>query len=132
MQSSARQPSASFTAGPECECGQQFARAVGAASVAGQHAVEALGEDLARTAGHVTEPPAAMDSQTHSVTAPGRIERAPVVPTVLPTQFATLRARNSLTRRFDNQDQTAVALDDYQDDAPLLRLSGRRYAQIVR
>ena len=124
----ARQPSATFAAGLECECGQQFGRAVGTASVAGQHAIEALGEDLAWTAGHVTEPPAAVDSQTHGVTAPGQIERAPVVATVLPpTQFATLRARNSLTRRFDNQDQTAVALDDDQDDAPLVRLSAKRH-----
>src|SRR5438309_1257873 len=80
----ARQPSATFAAGLECECGQQFGRAVGTASVAGQHAIEALGEDLAWTARHITEPPAAVDSQTHGVTAPG-----------------TARAKTVLRRSFD-------------------------------
>src|SRR5579871_2868395 len=51
----------------------------------------------------------------------------PFVATVLtPTQFTTLRARDNGTRGFDYEHETAVALDDDQDDAPPLRLCPNR------
>jgi hypothetical protein len=51
--------------------------------------------------------------------APRQIERATLVTAVLPSaELTALRARNQRACWFDNQDQTPVALDDDQDDAP--------------
>jgi hypothetical protein len=62
-----------------------------------------------------------VDSQTHGVAAPGQIERAPNVGAVLTsTQFAALRARNALACRFGDKHQAPIALDEDQDDAPVI------------
>jgi hypothetical protein len=98
--------------------------------VAGQHTIEALGEDLAWAIWHIAEPPSAVDSQTYGVAAPGQVERVSKVPAVLaPTQLATRRARHRFARRFGNEDQTAIALDNDQDDAPVLTLPAQRHDQ---
>jgi hypothetical protein len=68
-----------------------------------------------------------MHAQTDRVAAPRKIKWAALVATVLPTApFATLWTRSGLTRRFDHEDQTAVALDDDQDDAPTLPIFPER------
>ena len=59
---------------------------------------------------------------------PGKIERASLKPTVLPsTQLATLGARNGHACGFSNEDQTSIALDNDQDDAPVLTLPTVRH-----
>jgi hypothetical protein len=60
------------------------------------------------------------------VATPGKIERASLKPTVLPsTQLATPGARNGPARGFGNEGQTSIALDNDQDDAPVLTLPPR-------
>jgi hypothetical protein len=123
----ARQPSAALTAGLQCEGGQQFGRIIRASGVAGEHAIEALGKDLASAIWHIAEPPTAVDSEPHGVATPRQIEWTPLIVTVLPsTQLATLGARNGLARGFGNQHQTPIALDNDQDDAPVLTLPAQR------
>jgi hypothetical protein len=118
-----RQTSATLATGLQRERGQQLGCVVGAASVAGQHAIEALGKNMAWARWDITEPPTAVKLQAHSVATPGKIERASLKPTVLPsTQLATLGARNGPARGFGNEDQTSIALDNDQHDAPVLTL----------
>src|SRR5262249_47703464 len=123
-----RQSSTSFAAGLQRERRQQFSGFVRAPGVASQHTIEALGEDFAWAIWHIAEPPSAVDSQTYGVAAPGQVEWASKVPAVLAqTQLATLRARHRFARRFGNEDQTAIALDNDQDDAPVLTLPALRH-----
>jgi hypothetical protein len=59
--------------------------------------------------------------------APRQVQWVPIVPTVLPSaQLTTLRARNSDARGLDHQHQTAITLDNDQNDAPALRLCSNR------
>jgi len=103
----------------------QFGRAIGAPSVVGQHTFEALGEDPAWAVRPIAEPPTAVDFQTYGVAAPGQVKWASKVTAVLPaTQLAALRARHGFAGRFGNKDQAAIALDNDQDDAPVLTLPG--------
>ena len=116
-----RQASATFAAGLQRERCQQLGGFVRAPGVTGQHTIEALGKDSAWAVRRITEPPTAVDFQPHRVAAPWQIQRAPKIAAVLtPTQFATLRARDGLARRFGNQDQTPVMLHDHQRDFPVL------------
>jgi hypothetical protein len=117
----ARQASTTVTASLECEGGQQLGCAVSAPSVVGKHAVEALGEDLTWAVWYIAEPPSAMNSQPHRVAAPRQVERTPQIAAVLAlTQFPALWARDSLARRFGNQHEAPIELNDDKDDLPVL------------
>jgi hypothetical protein len=85
-----------------------FGRAVGSPSVAGQHTIEALGEDLARARWHITEPPAAVDSQPYGMAAPGQIERAPLVSAVLPSRVSLREADSLLIWKYLSRGQAST------------------------
>ena len=62
-----------------------------------------------------------MHAHADDLAAPRQIERMPLIPAVLPpTQLAALRTRHSSSSGLDDKDQTAIALNDDQDDAPAL------------
>jgi hypothetical protein len=101
----ARETSASFSSGVQCERGEQFGCVVSPTRVPCQHTVEALGEDPAGAGRGVAEPAPAMDAHPHYLAAPGQIKRMTLVPAMLPpTQLATSRTRNSDSRGLDDQD----------------------------
>jgi hypothetical protein len=94
----------------------------------GQHAIEALGEDLAWAIWHIAEPASAMQSQAHGFAAPGQIERPPKISAVLPsTQLAALRAWNGRACWFGDEHQTAITLDGNQDHAPVINYWPTRF-----
>ena len=88
--------------------GQSFR---GSAGLMGQHAVEALAEDLTWAIWHIAEPRSAMDTQTHSVAAPGRVERPTDVAAMLtPAPLAAVWARNRFACSLGDEHQAPIVL----------------------
>ena len=114
-----RQPRTTFTTGLQRERLQQLGRAVGAAGVRCQRTIEPFGEDLPRTARQVAEPSPSVHAQAHHSTAPGKIERPPLVAAVAPpTQLTAAWTRNSASGWLGDQDETPIRLDDHEYDLP--------------
>src|SRR5712691_2213372 len=121
------QSSATLASRLQRERRQQIGGAVGPTRIASQCAIEALGKDLARASRHVAEPATAVDAQLDHLAAPRLIERATLVASVQPSaQLTALGTRNAHARWFGNKNQTSVALDDDQDDAPAVRHCPKR------